>query len=64
MDGLEAKRKLHAEGKSLRQWADENGYPYHLVSNVVRGINKGTFGKGYEVAQKLGMQPVSKAVAA
>lgn len=56
MNGLEVKRRLHAQGKSLRQWADEHGYPYHLVSNVVRGINKGTFGKGYEVAIKLGMQ--------
>lgn len=63
MTGLEVKRKLHSEGKSLRQWADDNGYPYHLVSNVVRGINRGTFGKGYEVAKKLGMQPTQKATA-
>lgn len=56
MNGLEAKRRLYAKGGNLRKFAEKHGYQYALVSNVVRGINKGTVGKGYEIAVKLGMQ--------
>lgn len=47
------KHRLHLQNKTLKQWAAENGYPYHTVSNVIRGVNKATFGKGREAAEKL-----------
>jgi gp16 family phage-associated protein len=53
--GQKAKQKLHSQGSSLREWAEKNGYPYRLVSDVVRGVNRGTYGKGHDVARKLGM---------
>ncbi|MBK7314953.1 hypothetical protein [Candidatus Aalborgicola defluviihabitans] len=35
------------------KWAANHGYQYHTVSNVLRGVNKATFGAGREVAEKL-----------
>lgn len=54
--GIEVKRDLWARGMTLKQWAEENGYAYDLVSRVVRGTHRATYGKGYEVAVKLGMR--------
>jgi gp16 family phage-associated protein len=54
--GQKAKQKLHSQGSSLREWAQKNGFPYRLVSDVVRGVNRGTYGKGHDVACKLGMK--------
>lgn len=56
MNGQQVKRKLWSEGTTLKQWAEQNGYSARLVSDVVRGINRGNYGKGYEIAVKLGMK--------
>lgn len=50
-----AKRRIYAEGKTIRQWAECQGLKYHVVSNVLRGINHGSYGKGHEAAVKLGL---------
>ncbi len=47
------KHRLHQQKLTLKQWAAINGYQYHTVSNVLRGVNKATFGAGREVAEKL-----------
>lgn len=47
------KHKLRQRNTTLKQWASEHGYPYYTVSNVMRGVNKATFGAGREVAEKL-----------
>ena len=47
------KHRMHLRKTTLKQWAAENGYQYHTVSNVLRGVNKATFGAGREVAEKL-----------
>lgn len=64
MTGDQVKRSLWSSGSNLKQWAQENGYPYHLVSNVVRGINRANYGQGYEIAVKLGMKTPSRKAAA
>ena len=56
LTGAEVKTKLRREGSSLKVWANQNGYPYDTVSQVIRGVNRGTFGLGYEIAKKLGMK--------
>ena len=56
LSAAEVKTKVRSEGSSLKHWAYQNGYPYDTVSQVVRGINRGTFGLGYEIAKKLGMK--------
>ena len=52
---LQVKRQLWSRGTNLKAWAVENGYSYHLVSNVMRGVNRLTYGKGRDIAIKLGM---------
>lgn len=47
------KHMLRQQNTNLKQWAKAHGYPYHTVSNVMRGVNKATFGAGREVAEKL-----------
>jgi gp16 family phage-associated protein len=59
--GDEVKHDLHINGSSLKKWAEEHDYPYRTVSDVVRGINKGTFGLGHEIAVKLGLKRDAKA---
>jgi gp16 family phage-associated protein len=58
--GIEVKRDLWRQDMTLKQWAKENGYAYDLVSRVVRGTHRATYGKGYEVAVKLGMKAPGK----
>ena len=47
------KHRLHQQNLTVKQWAANHGYQYHTVSNVLRGVNKATFGAGREVAEKL-----------
>ena len=58
-----AKKRIYAEGKTVREWADERGFPYHIVSNVLRGINLGNYGKGHDVAVALGLKETERAAA-
>jgi gp16 family phage-associated protein len=55
------KHELRLQGSSLKAWAAENGYPYRTVSDVVRGVNKATFGMGYEISVKLGLKREKRA---
>lgn len=54
--GQRAKHDLHMAGSNLKRWAQEKGFPYRTVSDVVRGVNKATYGVGYEVAVALGLK--------
>ena len=56
LTGIEAKRKLYAQKKTVKQWAEEHGYSPRDVSDVIRGVNRAKYGRGYEIAVKLGMQ--------
>ena len=44
------------EGKTLAQWARENGYKPRDVYLVTGGLNKAKYGKGHEIAVKLGLK--------
>ncbi|OYZ76066.1 MULTISPECIES: DNA-binding protein [unclassified Polaromonas] len=52
----EAKAILQDHGITLRQFADKKGFPYRTVSEVVRGVNKGTHGVGHKVAVAFGLK--------
>lgn len=56
MTGEQVKRKLRSQGKTIKQWAEENGFSYILVSRVIRGVQKGNYGTGHQIAVKLGMK--------
>ncbi|MCG5260402.1 DNA-binding protein [Cupriavidus gilardii] len=59
MTGEQAKRKLREQGKTIKQWAEENGFPYVLVSRVIRGVQRGHYGTGHQIAVALGMKKPS-----
>lgn len=42
--------------KTVKQWAEEHDYNPRDVSDVIRGVNRAKYGRGYEIAVKLGMQ--------
>lgn len=51
----DVKHRLRQEGHTLKSWAAQHGYQYRDVTDVVRGIRIGLFGKGREIAEALGM---------
>lgn len=52
----EVKTRLREQGTTLKAWAEKRGYPYETVSQVVRGINRATFGIGHRIATELGLK--------
>lgn len=51
----EIKHRLRRQGKTLKDFARENGFQYRTVSDVVRGLRRGNYGEGREVRIKLGL---------
>lgn len=49
------KHKFRQQGTNLTEWGKQYGYTTREISNVLRGINKGNFGKGREIAERLGL---------
>jgi gp16 family phage-associated protein len=52
----EAKQWIRSQDKTMSQWARENGYLLHEVRRVLSGESKCLYGRGREIAKKLGMQ--------
>lgn len=52
----EAKQRLYAKGVTLTQFAEQHGFKYRTVSEVVRGVNKALYGEGHRVAVALGIK--------
>ena len=51
----EIKHRLRMQGKTLKSWAEENGFSYRTVTDTLRGLRKGNFGEGREVRIALGL---------
>lgn len=51
------KQQLRAQGHTVKSWAEAKGYKYRDVSDVIRGIRRGYFGTGREIAIALGLNP-------
>ena len=49
------KHRLRKQGLTLKSFAETNGFKYRTVSDVVRGLRKGSFGEGRDVRLKLGL---------
>ncbi|MFU8618099.1 DNA-binding protein [Neisseria sp. LACPHL-SPEC-2024-00856] len=50
------KENFEKDGKTLAACARENGYKPREVYLVVGGQNKAKYGKGFEIARKLGLK--------
>lgn len=55
----QVKQKFRREGKTLKQFAEENGFPQEQVYRVMNGTIKGTRGRGHEIAVALGLKSAS-----
>ena len=53
----QVRERMRREGKTLRQWALDNGFKPHNVYRVMGGIDKGYYGTAHEIATKLGLKP-------
>lgn len=53
---LQGWHKLHAAGKSVREWSTERGLSPQLVYAVLRGERKCLRGKSHRVAVELGLK--------
>lgn len=56
LTAAEVKTQLRERGETLKSWAEKKGYPYDTVSQVVRGVNRATFGMGHRIAVELGLK--------
>jgi len=60
MTGEQVKRKLRESGTTIKQWSEENGYPYYMVSRVISGTSKAHYGLAHDIAVALGMKAQPK----
>jgi gp16 family phage-associated protein len=51
------KSRLRSQGKTIRQWAAENGFPPNAVYRVLGGFEKGHFGQAHAILVKAGIKP-------
>ncbi len=47
---------LRSQGKTINQWAKENGFPPASVYRVLNGVDKGNFGRAHDIAVKAGIK--------
>ncbi|KMK50592.1 hypothetical protein RO21_10750 [[Actinobacillus] muris] len=52
----QVKEGFAKQGKTLTQWAEENGYNRDYVYLVLNGNVKAKYGKAHEIAVKLGLK--------
>lgn len=52
----DAVQKLREAGKTVPQWAKENGFPVRAVRAVISGHNKGHYGQAHKIAVALGLK--------
>lgn len=51
------KHSLRQQGHTLKSWAENNGFKYRDVSDVVRGVRRGNYGVGRDICLRLGINP-------
>ena len=56
MTANEVKAKFKYEGKTITQWALDNGYNRNSVYRVLNGFDKANYGRAHEIATKLGLK--------
>ncbi|MBP4049206.1 DNA-binding protein [Chromobacterium violaceum] len=47
---------LRSQGKTIRQWAEENDFPPSAVYRVLNGVDKANFGRAHDIAVKAGIK--------
>ncbi len=52
----EVKARLHTQGLTVKQWAIAHDYPVPEVYKILSGERKGLYGRGHEIAVRLGLK--------
>ncbi|EPA6640195.1 DNA-binding protein [Serratia bockelmannii] len=52
----QVKQQFRQNGWTFTQWATENGYSPTDVYRVLNGLTKAKYGKGHDIAVKLGLK--------
>jgi gp16 family phage-associated protein len=55
----QVKEALAKRGETITEWAKKNGYTRAEVYRVLNGQSKARYGKGHEIAKKLGLKSAS-----
>lgn len=63
MTPAQVKARFRQEGKTIAQWAEENGYKRGSVYRVLNGFDKAHYGRAHEIAVKLGMKKTEQLAA-
>lgn len=50
------KTLLRRQGKTIRQWAKENGFPPAAVYRALNGVEKGHFGQAHAILVAAGIK--------
>lgn len=50
------KTRLRNQGKTIRQWAVDNGFPPSAVYRALNGIEKGHFGQAHAILVAAGIK--------
>lgn len=50
------KALLRRQGKTIRQWAEENDFPPDRVYRVLNGVEKGNHGRAHEILVRAGVK--------
>lgn len=58
------KARLRAQGKTIGQWADENGFKRLDVYRVLNGVYKAHYGQAHEIAVRAGLKAAPDQLAA
>ena len=56
LTGDEAKQRVYGRGMTLKEFSTKAGVSYRVLSEVIRGVNKGLYGEGHRAAVALGMK--------
>jgi gp16 family phage-associated protein len=54
----EVKAAFAKRGETITAWAKQHGYTREEVYRVLNGQSKARYGKGYEIAKKLGLKSI------
>ncbi|HDR9585235.1 TPA: DNA-binding protein [Burkholderia stabilis] len=50
---------LRSQGKTIRQWAEENQFPPNAVYRALNGVDKGNFGRAHDILARAGIKPTT-----
>ena len=53
------KTQLRKQGKTIRQWSEENGFSVKAVYRALNGVDKGHFGQAHTILVAAGIKQAS-----